>query len=224
MIRLLSLLACLPLVACQHTAPTPAPAASPVAATPAPSTPAPAVPAAAAPTSTDWRDQLWPAHRDAVLARPRIVLADDAAQDHLAVASDARALLVRADHPQPLGEIGGAWRARSLQFGTYGAFGYPWFAAEITTTGGIQRFTKTTGSQRRSGRLVPGDTPDTRVFIGGAAVNNDPIPPYSLDANASAEEPVASDSVGRLVRIGPSDLLMVLDVDGSRFELYHLQR
>jgi hypothetical protein len=36
--------------------------------------------------------------------------------------------------------------------------------------------------------------------------------------------PAPSDSAGRLYRIGPRELLLVLDADGGRYELYHLRR
>ncbi|MEN4904804.1 DUF4893 domain-containing protein [Luteimonas sp. TWI1437] len=172
-------------------------------------------------TPDDWRSQAWPADRDAILADPMF---DQALDDHDPVLADARQALALAGSGRPLGTITGAWKVRSLQFdGRGGAYGYPWFDATIARRDGMLTFAKTTGSQRRQGRLLPIDR-STLAFLGSQSVNDDPSPGYSRQWPTPPAARVEGDSVGRLVRTGDDELLMVLDVDGPRFELYQLRR
>ncbi|GAB2515602.1 DUF4893 domain-containing protein [Lysobacter humi (ex Lee et al. 2017)] len=135
----------------------------------------------------------------------------------------ARELLRRAARPQPLGDVVGRWRVRSLQVNAHGTFAYPFFAASIARDGARLRFAKTSGSQRRSGLLLPSGDGRSLAFIGGATVNDEPPVAYSRIDDPGAA-PRESDSVGRLVRIGPRELLLVLDPAPDRYELYHLAR
>ena len=172
-------------------------------------------------TPDDWRAQVWPADHDAILAEPTFDLALD---DHDPVLADARQALALAGSGRPLGTITGAWQVRSLQFdGRGGAYAYPWFDATIARQGGVLTFAKTSGSQRRQGRLLPIDR-STLAFLGSQSVNDEPSPGYSRQWPSPPAARVEGDSVGRLVRTGESELLMVLDVDGPRFELYQLRR
>ncbi|UNK41732.1 DUF4893 domain-containing protein [Luteimonas sp. S4-F44] len=172
-------------------------------------------------TPDDWRAQVWPTDRDAILAEPTFDLALD---DHDPVLADARQVLALAGSGRPLGTITGAWQVRSLQFdGRGGAYAYPWFDATIARQGGVLTFAKTSGSQRRQGRLLPIDR-STLAFLGSQSVNDEPSPGYSRQWPSPPAARVEGDSVGRLVRTGESELLMVLDVDGPRFELYQLRR
>jgi hypothetical protein len=169
-----------------------------------------------------WRDRAWPEHVrrvDAALADARAV---DASR--LAYAADfavARALLERADAPQRLGDVVGTWQVRSIQVNAHGTFAYPWFRASIRRTADELWFEKTTGSQRRSGVLLPHGDGRSLAFLGGATVNDEPQAAYS---RGRAAGPAPSDSAGRLYRIGARELLLVLDAEGGRYELYHLRR
>ncbi|WP_337246128.1 DUF4893 domain-containing protein [Luteimonas sp. gir] len=219
------------LAACGPAAPAPSPASpatTPTAVDSANAAVAPvtetAAPARADEHDTapdDWRAQAWPADRETILAEPTFDLALD---DHDPVLADARRALALAASGRPLGTITGAWQVRSLQFdGRGGAYAYPWFDATIARHDGVLTFAKTSGSQRRQGRLLPIDR-NTLAFLGSQSVNDDPSPGYSRHWPTPPAARVEGDSVGRLVRTGESELLMVLDVDGPRFELYQLRR
>lgn len=201
------------LAACANdTAPTPD--AAPV------EPPAPA----AEPAPMGWRAVVLPAHE--LMVDEALVLATAAAKGDDEASLDARALLERAREPLQLGEIGGDWRVRSIQVDRQQGYAYPWFDAHIAHDGtgnGSHRFAKTSGSQRRSGRLYPMDGPGL-VFLGARTVNDESPRTYTRIAMPAAEAPGEHDSAGLLLRIGPNELLMVLDADGERFELYHLRR
>lgn len=157
-------------------------------------------------------------------ARQRLATLRGSALDRRS-AEAARSLLRRADKPLALGSISGRWPVRSLQFTDFpgdGDFGYayPFFKATISDPPGCGlRFAKTSGSQRRAGGLyaMPNDL-RALAFLGAKTVNNDPVLAYDPDSDNDAN------SVGRLVRIGRNELLMLLDYDGRGFELYHLRR
>lgn len=176
----------------------------------------------------DWRAVAWPGDQRAV--ETGLDLARDVSDGIASSNPDIRAiraLLDRARSPQRLGDISGAWQVRSLQVSTGHdfAYAYPFFKARIARDRCGWTFAKTTGSQRRTGvlRAIDG-APRALAFLGGATVNNDPIRAYSRIANPRATTQAESDTQGRLVRIGPRELLMVLDVRPDRFELYHLKR
>lgn len=174
-------------------------------------------------TGGGWRDRAWPGHRaridDALLAARKVDASGGAYGDDFRI---ARMLLERATRPLPIGAIEGAWQVRSIQVNDYGTFAYPWFRSRITRAPAGLSFEKTTGSQRRSGLLVPHGDGRSLVFLGGETVNEEPQVPYSVARDGGM--PAESDSVGRLYRIGPRELLMVLDAEGGRYELYHLRR
>lgn len=182
-------------------------------------------PAHAAAPTCDWRLLIWPAHRW------RVSEAHESAESVLrhspakkGAAENARTLLARAKKPMPLGKLAGRWRVRSIQVSPLGAYAYPFFRARITAAGDGYRFEKTRGSQRRNGWLLPmPDAPDSLAFLGEATVNEDPALGYSRLRDSGVEQPAPGDSAGRLVRIGTRELLMILDADGEKFELYHLK-
>ena len=220
------------LVACaSDTAPTtdatqaevPAPAQPPATASgPAPSSSSPESPAT--PEPMGWRAVVLPAH--APMIDEALTLATAAARGDDEASLDARALLERAREPLQIGGIDGDWRVRSIQVDRQQGFAYPWFDAHIVLDGtgdGSHRFAKSSGSQRRSGRLYPMDGPGL-VFLGARTVNDEAPRSYTRIATPQAAAPGEHDSAGLLLRIGPRELLMVLDADGSRFELYHLRR
>jgi hypothetical protein len=141
----------------------------------------------------------------------------------------AHALLQRARTPLPLGDVTGAWQVRSVQASGEAVYDYPFFRARIVRTGCGFDFSKTTGSQRRSGRLLAMEDPRALAFLGTATVNDNPTgaygpdhPPRGTASGSMGDAPV--NSAGRLVRIGTSELLMILDLDARGFELYHLKR
>lgn len=190
----------------------------------------------------DWRTQVLPADRSAVevdaeaaLARiPSSAAAPDYLGDDLKEASLggivlAHALLARARDPLPLGDVTGPWRVRSIQASGHAVYDYPFFRASIARDGCGFDFRKTTGSQRRSGRLLPMDDGRSLAFLGTATVNDNPTGPYrpgnpprGTAMGSMGDAPV--NSAGRLLRIGADELLVILDTDDRGFELYHLRR
>lgn len=186
----------------------------------------------------DWQAIVLPPDRtsvqvsvDALLAMLPAHPADTDAEfvaDQTKALSEARELLARARHSMPLGNITGAWRIASIQVGRTGGFSYPFFAGRIDRTTCGYRFIKTQGSQRRGGVLLP-MSQDERVlaFLGSSTVNDNPGKPYGpgnqpMEKQSGPDAPV--NSAGRLLRISPDTLLMILDADDKGVELYRLER
>jgi hypothetical protein len=97
-------------------------------------------------------------------------------------------------HPQP---GPGDYRCRTYKLGgALGFVSYPWFACRVELTpGGDLVLTKTSGSQRTTGKLYPRD--DTSlVYLGGQAWGSDEA---KAPAYGAAPE---RDQVGILQRIG----------------------
>lgn len=200
----------------------------------------PAPPAAA--DACDWRAVVLAGDRSAVqvdadqaIARiPSSATAPDYLGEDLKESSLkgivlAHSLLRRARAPLPLGDVTGAWQVRSIQAGGDAVYDYPFFRASIVRDGCGFGFRKTTGSQRRSGRLLPMDDARTLAFLGTGTVNDNRTgsygpdnPPRGTAMGSMGEAPV--NSAGRLLRIGQNELLMILDMDERGFELYHLKR
>lgn len=174
-----------------------------------------------------WSTSLHDAHRARIDAATSTLDALVAAQP---TDTDAQAqadlVALRATAPTPIGEanLGGAWRVRSLQVQPDMIYAYPYFNARLDADGDAWSFVKTTGSQRRSGRLFrDADDPERLVFLGGSSVNDDPSVAYS-DA-ATGIDPQDSDSVGVLHRLGPAHLILILDAEpGDSVEVYELRR
>jgi hypothetical protein len=183
--------------------------------------------AALAASAADTRlDAIWPEHHarlsdtqrrvDAINANPEISRSD---ADAKAVVEE---LLAEPHRPLTAAGLAGDWNVRSLQGGRYGIFPYPWFKARIELRDGRVFFEKLTGSQRRSGWLLPpADGKGDWYFTGGATVNEDPQIPYSKVGGGSARD---SDSVGALWGIGEGRALMLLDVSDTDYEVYQLKR
>lgn len=171
--------------------------------------------------SCDWSRRALPEHRDQVNATPGSLLRQlDAASDG---GEQVAALLRRP--AQPPGDIVGAWRVRSLQVASGGVYAYPFFDARIDADACGYRFAKTSGSQRRNGVLHPVDgTPQRLAFLGAATINDAPPRDYDPARPASDQHPGDANSAGWLTRIGPDELLMVLDAGPETFEVYHLRR
>lgn len=189
-------------------------------------------PARVASRACDWEAAATPEHRDSVRTalQPMVLLVDGMSGASGADAASRQAaldLLRRAERPLPLGSIVGNWKVRSIQVhgadarpGFDFAYAYPYFKAAIQRTGGCgYRFAKTTGSQRRTGILYPmAESRNELAFLGAATVNDDPAREY--DPRGDAEHA----SVGRLLRTGKNELLLILDAEPTRFELYQLRR
>ncbi|WP_295949151.1 DUF4893 domain-containing protein [uncultured Xanthomonas sp.] len=181
--------------------------------------------AAAAPRC-DWNSLAADADRAAVTVsaeRLRQVIAahyDDAEQEKGAAL--ARTLLQRAQTPQQPGTLEGRWKVRSIQVDPHFAYAYPYFKAEIRRDPCGYHLSKTSGSQRRSGTLYPLSAGSHELaFLGASTVNDEPEAAY---APGHAADGTHGNSVGRLVALGPDELLLILDGKDNGFELYQLIR
>ena len=196
----------------------------------------PAIASAAA--CGNWQSIVLPSDRPAVTVTIRQLLDQLPARpidaspeymaDEMASLDEARFLLDSASHPLPLGDIRGTWRVKSIQAGRTGAYAYPYFAARIEHAACGYRFSKTSGSQRRHGKLLPmeGDA-SALAFLGALTVNDTIAKPYGPDNRMTQESFGPEDSrnsAGRLLRIGPHTLVMILDAGDKGFELYRLER
>jgi uncharacterized protein DUF4893 len=176
----------------------------------------------------NWKSIALPRHQAMVEVEVTPLLARIPTQsddpEFISGADLARTLLERARKPQPLGSIEGDWRVRSIQVHADFAYAYPAFKARVDKAACGYRFAKTSGSQRRSGFLWPiaGDARQL-AFLGASTVNDDP--PLDYDPRRqSADGFDYTNSAGRLLRTGANELLLILDADSRRFELYQLTR
>lgn len=183
--------------------------------------------ASAAAVAADARlDQIWPEHRARLHDAQRRVEKINANPEIPAGDADAKAvveeLLAEPHRPLTAAELAGDWKVRSLQGARYGVFPYPWFKARIEQRDGRVFFQKLTGSQRRSGWLLPpADGTGDWYFVGGATVNEDPEVAYSKVGGGSARD---SDTVGQVWGIAEGRALMLLDVSDDSYEVYQLKR
>ncbi|WP_369976863.1 DUF4893 domain-containing protein [Xanthomonas bundabergensis] len=174
----------------------------------------------------DWNGHASAADRAAVTVSARSLQQaiapryGDAEQE--AGAALARTLLQRAQTPQPLGKLEGRWKLRSIQVDRDFAYAYPYFKAEIARGPCGYRLRKTSGSQRRSGTLsaLAADSREL-AFLGASTVNDEPEAAY---APGNVSDGTHGNSVGRLVALGPDELLLILDGNDKGFELYQLVR
>lgn len=176
----------------------------------------------------NWKSIALPRHQAMVESKVTPLLARVPTQsddpEFISGAGLARTLLERAGKPQTLGRIEGSWRVRSIQVHEGFAYAYPAFKARIDKTACGYRFAKISGSQRRTGFLWPiaGDTRQL-AFLGANTVNDEP--PLDYDPRRqSADGFEHINSAGRLLRTGANELLLILDADDRRFELYQLTR
>lgn len=167
----------------------------------------------------------WHSHLEA--ARQALGQADGEWTDKQALAVVDEVLRAELLPIPPAGELTGAWRVRSIQGGLTGVFIYPFFKAKIEATGQGRelRFAKLTGSQRRSGRLLPAADERALVFLGGSTVNENPQVGYSrLDDTVDAPRR-DSDTGGVFIRLSRDRYAMVLDAASPEsFEIYDLRR
>lgn len=178
--------------------------------------------------SCEWTDRVQAIDRERVTVGIDQVLTripQAARNNGIAV---ARGLLQRARTPMALGRLEGRWKVRSIQIDQRFAHAFPYFSAHLTRTPCGFDFAKTSGSQRRSGQLLPmsGSSPAQLAFLGTATVNDDPAGRYGQDSQSSngTSDGRPRNSAGRLLRLGPNELLMILDYAADGFELYQLKR
>jgi Domain of unknown function (DUF4893) len=172
----------------------------------------------------NWQTRIWPAHQHRVsdagsaiqqwLQNTDIATLDPEAVALLRELMAAKLTAINAK------TLSGAWRVRSLQGGQYGLYLYPFFKANLRRDPDSFWFEKSTGSQRRSGRLFF-DKPQQMVFLGTRSVNDDAKTRYR---DKAATGPSENDSVGVLWPLGPNRLIMILDATTTDFEIYELLR
>lgn len=105
-------------------------------------------------------------------------------------------------------------RVRSIQVNDMGIFSYPYFSCRFRRKNGKLFFEKTSGSQRKSG-FIYDNKPNSKVFLGGWSVNDDPQTTYESENSVP----------GMLYKIGASKIIMVfLSQDEQSFEIYELTK
>lgn len=103
-------------------------------------------------------------------------------------------------------------KVRSIQVSRLGIFSYPYFSCRFKRKDGKLFFEKISGSQRKSGYIYD-NKPDSKVFLGGWSVNDDPQTTYDSENS----EP------GMIYKIGTNKVIMVfLAPDEQSFEIYEL--
>lgn len=152
----------------------------------------------------------------------RLVMAKEKALDILASLGDdaygikerkmVEALLTADGQEFSTQELTAYRKVRSIQVHNLGIFSYPYFSCRFRAKNGKTFFEKTSGSQRKSGYIYD-NMPDSKIFLGGWSVNNDPQTAYSDGPNAEA---------GVLYKIGAKKLIMLFVVPNRSFEIYEI--
>jgi hypothetical protein len=175
-------------------------------------------------SNTEWQTRIWPVHQHLVSGAGNAIQQWLQNADASTLDPDAVALLRELIAAKPMAinakTLSGAWRVRSLQGGQYGLFLYPFFKAKLRRDTDSFWFEKSTGSQRRSGRLFF-DNAQQMVFLGTRSVNDDA---KTLYRDKAASGPSENDSVGVLWQLRSNRLIMILDATAADFEIYELQR
>lgn len=105
-------------------------------------------------------------------------------------------------------------RVRSIQVNDMGIFSYPYFSCRFKRTDGRIFFEKTSGSQRKSGFIYDNKS-DSKVFLGGWSVNDEPQTTYDSDNSVP----------GMLYKLGSNKIIMLfLAPDEQSFEIYELTK
>lgn len=105
-------------------------------------------------------------------------------------------------------------RVRSIQVNDMGIFSYPYFNCRFKRMDGEIFFEKTSGSQRKSG-FIYDNKPNSKVFLGGWSVNDEPQTTYDSDNSVP----------GMLYKLGSNKIIMLfLAPDEQSFEIYELTK
>jgi hypothetical protein len=178
----------------------------------------------------EWKRYLWDEHNYKIYIADEII--SNGANNQIPNSSDANAkkllrelMTAKKQAIDPKSLIGD-WRVRSLQASNDDLFLYPFFKATIRSDANGIIFEKTSGSQRRMGRLYKDVTASKLVFLGGIYVNNDKPVGYSVGwSKPDAAEPKPSDSVGIFYQINNKRAIMFLDAESTdEYEVYELAR
>jgi hypothetical protein len=178
--------------------------------------------------SAGWQDQA------SSFDQQRLAKLDEAKQKGLAEAhagsgaGDASAIdsaLGGDSHAPSAGEISGSWRCRTIKLGGITPYVvYSWFNCRITRRGGGLFFEKTSGSQRTSGFLYPGE--GGLVYLGASSVTGEPQHVYSGNGASGGASATPDDQIGLLSEIsaGHLRLEMPFPVQESTYDVLELKR
>lgn len=121
--------------------------------------------------------------------------------------------------------LAGSWRCRTMKLGGLVSVSYGWFNCRITNRGDRLFFEKTSGSQRISGYLYPGDN-GTFVLLGAWTVNGEPKRVYSGSNPGYGAESTPDDAIGLLSGLGGSHAKIEFPypVQESTFDVMELKR
>jgi Domain of unknown function (DUF4893) len=178
----------------------------------------------------EWKKYLWDEHNYKIYTAEAIL--SDWSDKQIPKGSDASAAkLLRELMPAKKQAIDpkillGEWRVRSLQSDSENLYLYTFFKATIRADANGIIFEKTSGSQRRMGRLYKDSAANKWVFLGGSYVNDDKPIAYSVGGTKpDAAEPKPSDSVGVFYQISSKRAMMILDAESTdEYEIYELVR
>jgi hypothetical protein len=178
--------------------------------------------------SAGWQDQA------SAFDQQRLAKLGEAKQKGLAEAhagtgsGDASAIdsaLGAESHAPSAGEIAGSWRCRTIKLGGITPYVvYSWFNCRITRHGGGLFFEKTSGSQRTSGFLYPGD--GGFVYLGASSVTGEPQHVYSGNGASGGAAATPDDQIGLLTAMSAhhARLEMPYPVLESTFDVIELKR
>jgi len=122
-------------------------------------------------------------------------------------------------------DLVGSWRCRTIKLGGITpSVVYSWFSCRISERGGLLYLQKTSGSQRTSGFLYPGD--GGLVYLGASTVNGEKPHAYSGNGASAGAPATPDDQIGLLTMIGPNHarLEMPYPVLESTMDVLELQR
>ncbi|MBI3678228.1 MAG: DUF4893 domain-containing protein [Proteobacteria bacterium] len=144
------------------------------------------------------------------------------------VSGDAAAMREIASAPAQnisASELTGSWRCRTMKLGGVVSVSYAWFNCRISGHGGRLYFEKTSGSQRISGYLYPGDGGGF-VLLGAWTVKGEPKRVYSGSNPGYGAESTPDDAIGLLSGLGGSHAKIEFPypVQESTFDVMELKR
>ena len=136
-----------------------------------------------------------------------------------------RSALETASHAPSPGEISGSWRCRMIKLGGITPYiVYSWFNCRIANRGGGLFFEKTSGSQRTSGYLYPGE--GGLVYLGASTVTGESQHAYSGNGASAGAVATPDDQIGILTAMDNhhARLEMPYPVQESTFDVIELKR